>query len=66
MAHIKLLKKDFTAKIKANTLKESKALKDKESIDNEFYYYINLEPKPESPAPRFHGQTKIFKSFYTS
>ena len=53
-----LLKKDPTTKIKAKTLKQLKALKDNEFIDNKLYYYL----KPtDSPAPRFYGQPKIHK-----
>ena len=52
MAHINYLKKDITTKIKANTLKQLKALRDKESIDNKLYYYL----KPtDLPAPRSYG-----------
>ena len=58
MAHISYLKKDITTKIKANTLKQLKALRDKESIDNKLYYYL----KPtDLPAPRSYGQPKIYK-----
>ena len=49
-----LLKKDATTRIKAKTLKNQlKALKEKEFIDNKFYYYF----KPtDPPLPIFHGQ----------
>ena len=64
MDHIKngpyqLLKKDPTAKIKAKKLKQWKALKDNEFIDNKLCYYVK---RTNSPAPRFYGQTKIHKS----
>ena len=53
-----LLKKDPTTKSKTKTLKQLKALKDNEFIDNKLYYYL----KPtDSPAPRFYGQPKIHK-----
>ena len=64
MDHIKnglsqILKKDPTTKIKAKTLKQLKALTYKEFIDNKLYYFL----KPtDSPAPRFDGQSKIYKS----
>ena len=52
-------KKDPTTKIKAKTLKESKALKDNKFIDDKLYY---LKPT-DMPAPRFYyGQPKIHKS----
>ena len=54
----RLLKRDFTIKIKAKTLKQVKTLKDIEHIDNELYYYI----KPtDSPASRFYGQPNIYQ-----
>ena len=55
-----LLKKDATTKIKAKTLKNQlKALKEKEFIDNKFYYYF----KPtDPPLPIFHGQPKVYKT----
>ena len=53
-----LLEKDPSTKIKAETLKQLKSLKDNESIDNKLYSYL----KPtDSPAPRFYGQPKIYK-----
>ena len=54
-----LLKKDPTTKIKAKKLKQWKALKDNEFIDNKLCYYVK---RTNSPAPRFYGQTKIHKS----
>ena len=53
-----LLKKDPTTNIKARTLKQSKALKDKEFIDNKLYYYLNPS---DSLTLRFYGQPKIHK-----
>ena len=54
-----LLKKDPTTKTKTKTLKQLKVLKDNKFIDNKLYYY----PKPtDSPAPRFYGQPKIYKT----
>ena len=53
-----LLKKDPFTKIKVKSLKQLKALKDNEFIDNKLHYYL----KPaDSPAPRFYGQPKIHK-----
>ena len=50
--------KDPTTKIKAKTLKQLKAQKDNESIDQKLYYYL----KPaDSPPPYFYGQMKIHK-----
>ena len=43
-------------KIKANTLKQLKVLKNNKFIDNKLYYY--LKPS-DQPAPRFYGQPKI-------
>ena len=55
---ISITKKDPNTKIKANTLKQLKALNDNEFIDNKLYYYL----KPtDSPVPRFRGQSKIQK-----
>ena len=52
------LKKDPTTKIKANTLKQLKTLKDNEFIDNKSYYYL----KPtNSSRPRVYAQPKIQK-----
>ena len=42
-----LLKKDPTTKIKAKTLKQLKALKDNEFIDNKRYYYLKPTDSPE-------------------
>ena len=42
-----LLKKDPTTKIKAKTLKQWKALKDNEFIDNKRYYYLKPTDSPE-------------------
>ena len=55
-----LRKKDATTKIKAKTLKNQlKALKEKEFIDNKFYYYF----KPtDPPLSIFHGQPKVYKT----
>ena len=51
-----LLKKHPTTKIKANTLKRLKVLKDNEFIDNKLYYHV----KPtDSLVPRFYGQPKM-------
>ena len=55
-----LLKKDPTKKTKVKTLKQLKALKETEFIDNALYYYYYLKPTL-SPAPRFYGQPKIHK-----
>ena len=53
-----LYKKDRTTKIKAKTLKQLKALKDSEFIDNKFHHYL----KPANlPAPTFYGQPTIHK-----
>ena len=53
-----LPKIDPTTKIKAKTVKQLKALKDNELIDNKLYYYL----KPtDSPAHRFYGHPKIYK-----
>ena len=53
-----LLKKDPTTKIKGKTLKQLKALKDNEFIDNKLYYHV----KPtDSPMPRLYVQPKIHK-----
>ena len=53
-----LLKRDPTTKIKTETLKQLKVLKDSEFIDNKSHYYL----KPaDSPVPRFYGQPKIHK-----
>ena len=53
-----LLKKDPTTKIKAKILKQLKALKDNDFIDNKLYYYL----KPtDSLAPRFYDQPKLQK-----
>ena len=62
MAH-QLLKKDPTAKVKAKTLKQLKALKDNEFTDNKVYCYIILYYlKPtDSLASRFHNQPKLHK-----
>ena len=47
-----LLTKDPTTKIKVTTLKQLKALKENEFIDNKCYYYL----KPtDFPAPKFYG-----------
>ena len=54
-----LLKKDPTTKIRTKTLKQLKALKDNEFIDNKLYIYY-LKPT-DSPAPIFYGQPKIDK-----
>ena len=54
-----LLEKDPTTKIKAETLKQLKVLKDNKFIHNKLYYYV----KPaDSRAPRFSGQPKIDKA----
>ena len=53
-----LLKKDPTTKIKAKTLKQLKALKDKELIDNKLCSHLR---PTDSPAPRFYDQPKIHK-----
>ena len=46
-----LLKKDSTTKTKAKTMKQLKAQRDNEFIDNKLYYYL----KPtDSPEPRFY------------
>ena len=58
MVHIYYLKKDPTTKIKTNTLKELKVLKDNEFFDNKLDY--NLKPT-DSPGSRFYGQAKIHK-----
>ena len=51
-------KKDPSNKIKANTLKQLKALKDNEFVDHKVYFYL----KPtDSSAPRFDGQPKTHK-----
>ena len=42
-----LLQKDSTIKIQANTLKQLKALKDNEFIDNKLYYYLKPTDSPE-------------------
>ena len=53
-----LFRKDPTTKIKAKTLKQLKALKDNEFIDNKLYYYL----KPTiSPAARVYGKPKLHK-----
>ena len=53
-----LLKKDLTTKIKANTLKQLKVVKDNEFLDNKLCYYL----KPtDSPTSRFYGLSKIHK-----
>ena len=47
-----LLTKDPTTKIKVTTLKQLKALKENEFIDNKCYNYL----KPtDFPAPKFYG-----------
>ena len=46
-----LLKKDSTTKTKAKTLKQLKAQRDNEFIDNKLYYYLKLT---DSPEPRFY------------
>ena len=58
MVHIHYIRKDPTTKIRTKKLKQLKALKDKEYIDNKLYYYL----KPtDLPTPRLYGQLKIHK-----
>ena len=53
-----LLTKDPTTKIKVKTLKQLKALKENEFIDDKCYYYL----KPtDFPAHKFYGQLKVQK-----
>ena len=52
------LKKDPTTKIKTNTSKQLKTLKDNEFIDNKAYYYLQ---STNSSAPRVYAQSKIHK-----
>ena len=59
MGHInngqyQLLKKDPITKIKVKTLKQLKALKDNEFIDNKLYYYL----KPTKSPPPILWSTK--------
>ena len=49
------IKKVFTTKISAMTLKQLKALKDNNPIYNKLYYYLKAT---DSPAPRFYGHPK--------
>ena len=52
------LKKDPTTKIKANTLKQLKTMKENKFINNKLYYYL----KPtNSSVPRVYAQPKIHK-----
>ena len=58
MVHINYLKKYPNTNIKAKTVKQLKALKDNEFIDNKLYYYLKTT---DSPAPTFYSQPKIHK-----
>ena len=53
-----LFKKAPNTKIKANTLKQLKVLKDNEFINNKLYYYLKTT---YSPVSRLYGQPKIHK-----
>ena len=56
MTHINFYQNKYpTTKIKAKALKQLKALKDNEIIDDKLYYYL----KPaDLPPPRFYSQPK--------
>ena len=53
-----LLKKDRTTKIKAQTLKQLKNMKDNEFTDNKLYHYLKTTILS---VPRIYGQPKIQK-----